>query len=76
MTQPATPHNIPTDTIVFTPKQLSDRWGLAEATLRNWRSAKKGVPYCKVGGKVVYRLTDVVAYETSNLTELQARTSA
>ena len=76
MTQPATPLNIPTDSIVFTPKQLSDRWGLAEATLLNWRSAKKGVPYCKVGGKVVYRLTDVVAYETSNLTKLQTTTPA
>ncbi|MBQ87201.1 MAG: hypothetical protein CMQ16_12445 [Gammaproteobacteria bacterium] len=76
MTDQETLNNLPTDSIVLTPKQLSARWDLAEATLRNWRSAKKGVPYCKVGGKVVYRLNDVVAYEAKNLNTLQIKTPA
>lgn len=55
----------------LTTKQLANRWGVHEGTLRNWRSKKLGPPYYKMGtgaaGKttVQYKLDDVVAYEKS-----------
>jgi hypothetical protein len=38
----------------------ADHLGVAPATLAFWRcSAKEEVPYLKVGGRVVYRKTDL-----------------
>jgi hypothetical protein len=36
-------------------------------TLANWRHLKKGPPYIKAGGKVLYRLSDLKAWLESNL---------
>ncbi|MBX3429979.1 MAG: helix-turn-helix domain-containing protein [Hyphomonadaceae bacterium] len=32
-------------------------------TLRNWRAAKKGPPYLKIGKAVLYRRDDLTAWE-------------
>ncbi len=44
---------------------LEKRWGgfVSAGTIRNWRYLKKGPKYTKLGGIVVYRLEDVIAYE-------------
>lgn len=47
--------------------ELSRRWRLSPRTLERWRFQGKGPQYLKVGGRVVYRLEDVEAYEAEQL---------
>lgn len=44
-------------------RELSERWTIAETTLERWRSMGIGPVYVKLPGRVVYRVTDVDAYE-------------
>lgn len=46
---------------------LAERWGMAPGTLDHWRRYGKGPLYLKIGGKVLYRLSDVVAFEAANV---------
>jgi hypothetical protein len=48
---------------VITTDQLAIRWRTSRSYLANLRSQGKGCPYIKLGRRVVYRLTDVKAYE-------------
>ena len=41
------------------------RWGMSPRTLEDWRWRKKGPRYLKIGGRVMYRLEDIEAYETA-----------
>jgi hypothetical protein len=50
--------------------ELSRRWNLSARTLERWRWLGQGPQYLKIGGRVVYRLDDVEAYEAQ-----QVRTS-
>jgi predicted site-specific integrase-resolvase len=50
--------------------ELSRRWSISPRTLERWRWLGQGPQYLKIGGRVVYRLDDVEAYETQ-----QVRTS-
>jgi len=52
----------------LTPAQLLARWkhSVTLATLATWRSRNTGPAYVKVGGKVLYRVSDVEAYEKKN----------
>lgn len=43
--------------------QLARRWSLSPRTLERWRWRDQGPAYLKVGGRVVYRLTDIEAFE-------------
>ena len=59
---------------------LSDRWNISHRTLERWRWTGEGPHFIKLGGRVVYRLEDVEAYEeasvrssTSALTDKGAR---
>lgn len=59
----------PTFSVEFlTVTQLVERWKrqVTVATLATWRSRGNGPPYVKVGGKVLYRVTDLEAYEKKN----------
>ena len=47
--------------------QLSRRWSISPRTLERWRWLKAGPQYLKIGGRVVYRLDDVEAFEQSQL---------
>ena len=47
--------------------QLSRRWSISPRTLERWRWLGQGPSYLKVGGRVVYRLDDIEAYETVHL---------
>jgi len=55
------------DTTHLTTQDLARRWSFSEATLRNWRWAGKGPPALKLGSRVVYRLTDVEAFEAQHV---------
>ena len=43
--------------------QLSRRWSISPRTLERWRWLQQGPQYLKIGGRVIYRLTDVEAFE-------------
>ena len=47
--------------------QLSRRWSISPRTLERWRWLKAGPQYLKIGGRVVYRLEDVEAFEAYQL---------
>ena len=47
----------------MTQVELARRWRLSVRTLEKWRSDKVGVKFVKLGGRVIYRLADVEAYE-------------
>lgn len=47
----------------LTPKELAMRWRLNHQTLANWRHAKKGPPYIRVGVRVLYPIEGVAAFE-------------
>ena len=48
---------------------LARRWKLSPRTLERWRWAGCGPRYVKVGGRVLYRLEDIEAYEAAGLRE-------
>jgi predicted site-specific integrase-resolvase len=61
---------------------LACRWDISPRTLERWRWLGQGPRYIKIGGRVVYRLDDVEAYEvqqartsTSNIPEVSSHTS-
>lgn len=54
-------------TETLTTEQLAERWGISPQTLENWRSAKRGPDYVKMGGVIVYRIEDVRRYERDNI---------
>jgi len=43
--------------------ELAKRWTISPRTLERWRFLKTGPCYLKIGGRVVYRVEDVEAYE-------------
>lgn len=47
----------------FTPAELAERWHLSEQTLANWRTARKGPRFVRLGGAVRYPLAEVLAFE-------------
>lgn len=54
------------DTAGFlTPQQLSDRWGgrIKLRTINNWRITGDGPPYTKIGGAVLYPISEVEKWE-------------
>jgi hypothetical protein len=56
----------PTD--LFPPEGVKPAgFPFAEGTLANWRSAGKGPPYVKLGGRVYYRRGDLEHWIASNL---------
>ncbi len=46
---------------------LARRWKLSPRTLERWRWLGCGPAYLKVGGRVLYRLEDVEAYEAASI---------
>jgi phosphatidylserine decarboxylase len=52
----------------LTVDQLAERWlgQVTKATLATWRSRGNGPAFVKVGGRVLYRLADVLSYEVKN----------
>ena len=47
--------------------QLARRWQLSPRTLERWRCYGNGPAFLKLGGRVVYRLDDVEAFERAQL---------
>lgn len=51
---------------------LARRWSLSPRTLERWRWLGQGPRYLKTGGRVVYRLEDIGAYEAERTRESSA----
>jgi hypothetical protein len=47
--------------------ELSRRWSISPRTLERWRWLGQGPQYLKIGGRVVYRLDDIEAYESQQV---------
>lgn len=45
--------------------ELGRRWAISPRTLERWRWLRQGPGYLKIGGRVVYRLSDIEAYEAA-----------
>ena len=60
----------------FNQVELSRRWRLSPRTLERWRYRGTGPRYLKVGGRVVYRLDDIEAFEAHRIHETSANTVA
>jgi Helix-turn-helix domain len=58
-------HAIESDEVYLTPKELAERYRdtISPRTLANWRSQKVGPSYVKIGGRVLYSLSSVIAWE-------------
>jgi hypothetical protein len=69
MTAPTT--TTPTADVKLTPAEVAARYksqdgkGLSVRTLSNWRVNGDGPKFIKVGGRVFYRLCDVVEWENA-----------
>jgi transposase-like protein len=49
------------------PRELAARWGISTQTLERWRRLNKGPTYIKLNPRrVVYRMTDIQAFEREN----------
>ena len=46
---------------------LANRWRMSPRTLERWRFTGEGPRFMKIGGRVVYRLEDIEAFETLQL---------
>jgi len=49
--------------------QLARRWSMSHRTLESWRWAGTGPRYLKVRGRVLYRLSDIEAFEAASVRE-------
>ena len=47
--------------------ELAARWKIRPRTLERWRWVGGGPQYLKIGGRVIYRMEDVEAYEREML---------
>ena len=56
----------------FTQKDLAQRWTISPRTLERWRWVGDGPAYMKIGGRVVYRLEDILAFEQGQLRQSTA----
>jgi Helix-turn-helix domain len=51
----------------FNQEQLARRWNISPRTLERWRWLGQGPEYLKIGGRVLYRLADVEAFEAEQI---------
>ena len=51
----------------FNQIELAARWNISPRTLERWRWAGEGPQFIKLGGRVVYRLEDVEAFEAEQI---------
>lgn len=47
--------------------ELARRWKISPRTLERWRWLGQQPRYLKIGGRVVYRLADIEAFEAEQL---------
>jgi hypothetical protein len=55
--------------------ELSRRWSISPRTLERWRWLGQGPQYLKIGGRVVYRLDEIEAFENQQTRASTAATA-
>jgi len=45
--------------------ELARRWNISPRTLERWRYLNQGPAFLKLGGRILYRLEDVEAFEAA-----------
>ena len=55
------------DTPYLNQKQLARRWNVSHRTIERWRAEGRGPAWVKFGGRILYRIDDVVRYEQEKL---------
>jgi hypothetical protein len=48
-------------------KELAKRWLISPRTLEQWRWQGRGPRYLKIGGRVIYPLSEVEVFEAAHL---------
>lgn len=51
---------------LLTPDELAERWSVSTQGLANWRSQGIGPAFVKIGRRVRYAISEVVAYERAH----------
>ena len=54
-------------------RNAAKRLNIAEQTLANWRHLRKGPAYIRIGRKIIYRETDLVAFENKHRIDPEGR---
>lgn len=49
---------------------LANRWRMSPRTLERWRFTGEGPQFIKLGGRVVYRLEDIEAFEAGQIRQV------
>ncbi len=49
--------------IYLTQDEVASRWRISPRSLERWRWQRTGPAFTKLGGRVVYALSDIEAYE-------------
>jgi hypothetical protein len=57
-------------------RQLAERWGISPKTLEGWRWLGQGPKFLKLGGRIVYRLEDIEAFEKQQLRQVTGSAAA
>ncbi len=65
MTDPSQGQSLPAPGALVTEDQLASRWLVSTRTLQRWRQRCVGPAYLRLGQRVVYRLTDIDAFEAA-----------
>ena len=55
-------------------RQLADRWQISPKTLERWRWLNQGLPYVKIGNRILYRVAAVESFEAQNTQEVDTST--
>ena len=53
--------------------ELARRWRMSERTLERWRWLGQPPRFLKIGGRVVYRIEDIEAFEAKQLRQRTPR---
>ena len=59
----------------ITQRELATRWNKSEATIERYRSEGLGPVYLKIVGQVMYRIEDILQFESVASQRLNIRTS-
>lgn len=51
----------------FNQAELAFSWRISPRTLDRWRWSKTGPDFLKIGGRVIYRLEDIEAFEKDSI---------
>ena len=55
----------------FNPIRVEERYKISKSTLAKWRMKKINLPFSKVGKYIKYRKTDIEAFLTANIVNVE-----